>query len=175
MKNTVHYFDRVVTKHVLRLPNWVRPLMLFMTLLGQPPITVGLATGVVGFGIARGSERLITIGTIAILTVAISSLLKLVLRRARPDNDYVRSMIIHTFSFPSGHAAGAIVSFGMAGLIGCILFPIWSLPIIIFTAVVSFLIGISRIYLGAHFPSDVIGGWLLGGVGLVLILFAGMN
>lgn len=175
MKNTVHYFDRVVTRHVLRLPDWVRPLMLFMTLMGQPPITVGFATGVVGFGIARDSERLITIGAIAILTVAICSLLKLVLRRARPDNDYVRSMIIHTFSFPSGHAAGALVSFGLAGLIGCILFPAWSIPIVIITAIVSFLIGISRIYLGAHYPSDVIGGWMLGALGLVLILFAGMN
>lgn len=175
MKNSIRRFDKLVTKHILQLPNWVRSLMLFMTLLGQPPITVGLATGVVGFGIARESDRLVMIGLIAILTVAICSLLKMVLRRARPDNDYVRSMLIQTFSFPSGHAAGSLVSFGLAAYIGGIVVPELSIVFIIITAFVSFLIGISRVYLGAHYPSDVIGGWLLGAAGLIGILIAGMR
>lgn len=172
MKKAVRHFDRAISKQVLRLPDSVRPLMLLMTLLGQPPITVGVVAGLVGFGIARNDEVFIYAGAIAIITVAITSLLKLSLRRARPDNDYVRSMLIQTFSFPSGHAAGSLVCFGALGYVIIAFWPFLALPIILLVAVLSFLIGISRIYLGAHYPSDVLGGWIVGAIGLALIVIA---
>jgi undecaprenyl-diphosphatase len=172
MRRYVHHFDRIIIDKIVALPAWIRPTMLFMTLLGQPPITVGLAAGVTGYGLARDNTVLVASGCIAIGTFAISSLLKLFLRRARPDNDYVRNMIIHTFSFPSGHAAGSLVSFGLVAYIISVAWPVWAAAAIIITAILCLLIGISRIYLGAHYPSDVIGGWIVGGLGLFIIILS---
>ncbi len=156
------------------MPHWVRPIMLFMTLLGQPPITVGLAAGIIGYGIARSNEWLISAGIIAIVTFAISSVLKIFLRRARPDNDYVRSMLIQTFSFPSGHAAGSLASFGIATYAVAAYWPSLAIIAIPTTLIVCFLIGVSRIYLGAHYPSDVIGGWIVGVMGIFALSVIGI-
>jgi hypothetical protein len=66
-----------------------------------------------------------------------------------------------TFSFPSGHAQGSIVFWGLAA----VLFPKpWGLV----TAVIfPLLIGFSRVYLGVHFPTDVLAGWGIGALFLV--------
>lgn len=144
--------------------------MEFFTLIGQPPFTVGIAAAVLGYGAALEKSHYIIAGSIAILTLIIASLLKISLHRARPINDYVRNMLFQTFSFPSGHAAGAIVSYGLAAVVIANKWPetaivAWSVAIII-----SFLIGLSRVYLGAHYASDVLGGWLVGGTGLLVVI-----
>lgn len=149
--------------------------MLFMTLLGQPPITVGLSAGMIGFGLARDNAWIITAGCIAIITFGICSLLKIFLRRARPDNDYVRSMLIQTFSFPSGHAAGSLASFGIAAYAVIIYIPVLALAVTVATLLICFFIGISRIYLGAHYPSDVIGGWIVGAAGILALFMSGIQ
>ena len=170
MRQAARYFDRVTLAQVLRLPDWVRPLMLFMTLLGQPPITVGLVAGMIGFGVAKDSHMLIYAGLIALVTVVIASLLKLLLRRPRPDNEYTRHMLIHTYSFPSGHAAGSVVCFGAFAYAVCHYYPTMLIPGILVVGVLSFLIGVSRVYLRAHYPSDVVAGWIIGLVGLLVIM-----
>jgi undecaprenyl-diphosphatase len=172
MRRYVRHFDRTIISAIIKLPDWIRPTMLFMTLLGQPPITVGVAAGVIGYGLARDNAMLVINGCIAIITFAASSLLKPFLRRARPDNDYVRNMIIQTFSFPSGHAAGSLVSFGLVACIVSWSWPTWTIPAIAVTGCVCSLIGVSRVYLGAHYPSDVIGGWIVGGLGLLVIILS---
>lgn len=171
MKRYIHTFDRKLIKQTLDLPDWVRPTMLFATLLGQPPITVGVAGIVIGYGLALDKPHLAIGGVIAAVTFIISSVLKVFLRRSRPENDYVRNMMIQTFSFPSGHAAGALASFGMVGLL---LANAWqwnmlSVAVIAGIFVLNFIIGVSRVYLGAHYPSDIIGGWIVGSIGLVVI------
>lgn len=175
MRRIIHYFDRVVLRYILRLPDWVRPFMLFMTLLGQPPITVGLSAGMIGFGLARNNEWIIVAGCIAIVTFGLCSVLKIFLRRARPDNDYVRSMLIQTFSFPSGHAAGSLASFGIAAYAVVIYLPAFAMITVAATLLICFFIGISRIYLGAHYPSDVIGGWIVGAAGILAVFVSGIH
>lgn len=175
MKRAVHYFDRVIIRRTQRLPNWIRPLMLFMTLLGQPPITVGLSAGMVGYGLAREDHWVIYAGLVAIVTFAICSALKIFLRRARPDNEYVRSMIVQTFSFPSGHATGSLASFGIAAYAAVLIWPAYAILIIPVTLIVCFLIGLSRVYLGAHYPSDVIGGWIVGAIGIFVAVAVGIQ
>lgn len=149
--------------------------MLFMTLLGQPPITVGLVAGMLGFGLARESDMLVYAAATAIITVAVASAMKIFLRRARPDNAYVRSMLIQTFSFPSGHAAGSLVCFGALGYVAAAYWPALFIPIALTVLILSFLIGVSRVYLGAHYPSDVIGGWIVGGIGIAAIMIIEMS
>lgn len=170
MKNLIRRFDKAIADWVGSIPSWLRLPMEFFTLIGQPPFTVGIAAAVLGYGAALNKEFYVLAGWIAIITLIFSSLLKLVLRRVRPINDYVASMLFKTFSFPSGHAAGSVVSFGLAAFVITLKWPelglfSWSLAII-----ASIFVGISRVYLGAHYASDVIGGWILGLIGLIIII-----
>lgn len=170
MRQAIRNFDRTIGAWVIRLgPPW-QLTMEFFTLLGQPPFTVGVAAAVLGYGAALNKPQYVAAGAIAIATLVLTSLLKISLRRARPINDYVRSMLFKTFSFPSGHAAGALVSYGLAAFMIAIKWPEFAIAAWIIALVLAFMIGISRIYLGAHYASDVIGGWIVGAAGLVLIL-----
>jgi undecaprenyl-diphosphatase len=78
--------------------------------------------------------------------------------RRRPfiDLPLVTSLVIppDEFSFPSGHTAASFVMTMVAG----ITFPLLFAPLLL----LSLLIGISRVYLGVHYPSDVLAGALLG-------------
>ena len=66
----------------------------------------------------------------------------------------------HSFSFPSGHASASMAM--MVALV-VLLWPTrWRWPMLIFGAVFVALIGLCRLYLGVHYPSDVLAGWLSG-------------
>ena len=170
MRDKIHEFDRVVVHRVDKLPRGWRPLMDFFTLIGQPPFTVGISAVAIGYGLALDKSFYLYAGIIAIATITISSLLKITLHRARPVNDYVKSMLFKTYSFPSGHAAGALVSYGLAALVVSNKWPEFALAAWIIALVSTFLVSLSRIYLGAHYASDIIGGWIVGAFGLILIL-----
>lgn len=143
--------------------------MELFTLLGQPPFTVGISAVALGYGLALDKQFYINAGFIAIATITLGALLKIPLHRARPTNDYVKNMMFQTFSFPSGHAAGAMVSYGLAAVIIMGKWPEFTVVAWISAVIGIFLVSLSRIYLGAHYPSDIIGGWLVGGFGLTLI------
>lgn len=89
----------------------------------------------------------------------------------RPDTLY--AMDLHTTSFPSGHAADSVAIYG---LIGYLMFTRMPQPYnfigILLGIGAPLLIGMSRVYLGAHYPTDVIGGWVAAAVGLALIIIA---
>ncbi len=175
MKNTVRRFDGFVGAYVARLPKWWHLPMELFTLLGQPPFTVGIAAAVLGYGAALEKPHYVIAGSIAIGTLVFTSFLKLFLRRARPVNDYVRSMLFQTFSFPSGHAAGGLVSYGLAAFVLVSRWPDIAIVAWPVAVVLAFAIGVSRVYLGAHYASDVLGGWLAGAAGLFLILLLGIR
>ncbi|WP_158555845.1 phosphatase PAP2 family protein [Peribacillus glennii] len=95
-------------------------------------------------------------------------LLKWIFKRERPD---IYPIIVeHGFSFPSGHSMGSFIFYGALAII---LVKI-STPVYLdwlfggFCALIIFLIGLSRIYLGVHYPSDVIAGFAAGGAWLTI-------
>lgn len=143
--------------------------MELFTLLGQPPFTVGISAVALGYGLALDKQFYITAGFIAMATITTGALLKIPLHRARPKNDYVKNMMFQTFSFPSGHASGALVSYGLAAVVVAGKWPELTVVAWVSAIISILLVSLSRIYLGAHYPSDIIGGWLVGGFGLVLI------
>jgi len=100
-----------------------------------------------------------------LLSVWLNDTLKLVLHAPRPYWVSQRVRAIgkeSTFGFPSGHAQHAVV---MWGLLAASVNRPWAW---IAALVMMFLIGLSRLYLGLHFPSDVVAGWAVG----ALLLFA---
>lgn len=99
-------------------------------------------------------------------------LLKNVFQRERPDINRLAEE--YSFSFPSGHSMGA---FALYGILAYILWRlIRPLPLRIASLALCVLltltIGLSRIYLGVHYPSDVIGGYIASGAWLALTIGA---
>jgi membrane-associated phospholipid phosphatase len=84
---------------------------------------------------------------------------------------YVAHMRIHSYSFPSGHSFGATVFYGLLAYLAWSRLPHpWNLLVVLLLVLLIILVGLSRVYLGAHFPSDVVVGWLLGGLSLFVII-----
>jgi membrane-associated phospholipid phosphatase len=103
----------------------------------------------------------------SMLTVIVIILLKILIGEGRPYVDglsIIRYSLETDFGMPSGHAIMSVVVFGWLWFRHprTVLFRIGSISLI-------FLIGLSRIYLGAHYPSQVVAGWMFGL--LLLIVF----
>ncbi len=78
----------------------------------------------------------------------------------------------HTFSFPSGHAMGSAT---LAVTVSLLCWHTrWRWPVVVLAALFAVTVGASRIYLGVHYPSDILGGWAAGAAwvaGVYLVLF----
>lgn len=98
--------------------------------------------------------------------ISLSSLSNIVLKRAinrdRPSLDQLIS--VSTLSYPSGHAMSAMAFYGFLIYLNIRLASSWWLKLAVFIVLglLIFLIGISRIYLGVHYPSDVLAGYVGG-------------
>ncbi len=145
--------------------------MLFFTICGAPVITVGLVLLAACLAVSAGQLRLAVSYLFACVAMLIGAIIKMLLRRGRPKTPYSSKMWLKTYSFPSGHSFGSVIAYGyIAHVISSQSIALVSLVIVPFL----FLIGYSRVYLGAHYALDVLGGWLIGVVSLVcLILFIG--
>jgi undecaprenyl-diphosphatase len=168
-----------INKFDLALTNWVvttfgqstRPFFELMTLLGGPAPVCVIAAGVVGYGLTQHNMRLAISGAIIPLTLIVGTVLKMIFERARPMTEYALNMKIHTFSFPSGHSTGSTVAYGLLAYLAFIKLPApWNYIAAIVLGLIPFFVGISRVYLGAHFPTDVVAGWILGLVALSVII-----
>ena len=89
------------------------------------------------------------------------SLIKLLIERPRPENAIIH---MNDYSFPSGHSTMSIIFFLLLITIfkDEIRSKIWKAIFIFLCAILFLLIGFSRIYLGEHWLSDVLGGYILG-------------
>ncbi len=105
---------------------------------------------------------------VALAGAGISGLaLKYLVQRARPDG--LLPAIAETgYSFPSAHAVGSMVFYGFIAFMLCRLYPRYAKVVVAAATLVVLIIGFSRLYLGVHFPSDVVAGYLLGGAWLLV-------
>lgn len=141
---------------------------LIFTFLGQPLlIGWGLILSVVGLFWTR-----LTIWIIPLFVSVMTSLLlvylgKYVIARPRPEESLFS---MHSFSFPSGHSTIAISFYGFVGLIFVLEMQKISTRVILslLTFVIVVLVLLSRMVLGVHYFSDVIGGLLVGGMAVTL-------
>jgi undecaprenyl-diphosphatase len=100
--------------------------------------------------------------------VILSNLLKLGFARARPE--IVPDLELMTYSFPSGHATLSAVTYLTLGALLAEAHPSRRVKLYFLTVafVMTVAIGLSRVYLGVHFPTDVLAGWCIGAAWAVL-------
>ena len=88
---------------------------------------------------------------------------------ARPRPYFEHPLLIETsYSFPSGHAMGSFVLYGMLAYFAVLALKTWRArtAVVFGAALLVLLIGLSRMYLGVHYFSDVVAGFAAGGVWL---------
>ena len=156
-------FDLPITTFVQRI-NWspiVYPMELINGLSGYLQVLLGVGAVVVLFIYERRAGWLMAIGSISSL---IDNVLKLVISRQRPPADLVHILNPTTgFSYPSGHAVFFTwLSFMLAFSLAPRIKPQFRSILWIGAAVVIVLTCLARVWAGDHWPSDVLGGVLLG-------------
>ncbi|MGI8538894.1 MAG: phosphatase PAP2 family protein [Rubrobacteraceae bacterium] len=151
-------------------PAWLDGAMRFFTSIGYYRVVAPLLAAAAAFFLWRGwrfSAVILAVSTLG--GMLLTTILKAVFQRERPD-------LIATgydagfFSFPSGHATMAVGFYGALTLILAYHsrgFPRWL--IVGLGCATVLLIGLSRMYLGVHYPTDIIAGYLAAPLWLVFI------
>lgn len=96
--------------------------------------------------------------------------LKHLFQRTRPQLWEILVARPSSYSFPSGHAMSSMAVYGLTALLLTRIYPQQRWPLRTGAAILVSLIGFSRVYLGVHWPSDVLGGFLLGSA----LIYAGI-
>ena len=150
------------------LSEWVRAgegdlsFAKLVTQMGSPVLTIAVGIGAVAVLWRRCRASALTLGALTIAALTTDLVLKLVVERPRPPNPAVSTQL---GSFPSGHVIHAVVVFGLVPLV------LWTLTnsrlflrigFALFFFVVA-LVAFSRVRLGAHWPSDVVSSFFIGG------------
>jgi membrane-associated phospholipid phosphatase len=160
--------DRAVTEalhgYALDHPAWVHAMSVWTAVFAPGPLRLVTAV-VVGWLLVRGARRLaVWAVTTMVVGGLLGVLLKLLVGRHRPEllDPVARAT---GFAFPSGHALNATLAAGVLLLVFLpftrhrrpLRWALWTGAVL-----VTVVTGISRIALGVHWTSDVLGGWLLG-------------
>lgn len=167
----VAFDDTIQTTVRGSLPDGLTAFFSAVTVLGNTLTFVGvLVVAVLSlYLVKKWKTEAIYLG----LTGAIAGLLivgsKYLYGRPRPNIEHL--LPAHGFSFPSGHSTGSMMIYGFMLILAHqrIKSPALRLFVEILLGLLIAVIGVSRIYLGVHYPTDVVGGFLLGFVCLNIL------
>jgi membrane-associated phospholipid phosphatase len=150
-------------------------LMIGLSILGDRwiPFALVIVVSLLLIGFRKRLEGIVCLSGVA-LGAALNGLTKVIVARPRPDQSLVQVLAQYNHdSFPSGH------TFFFVEFFGFLFFILYITPLnrrrlrqsflAALGALIAF-IGVSRVYMGAHWPSDVIGGYLAGTLWLVLMI-----
>ena len=146
--------------------------MLFFTTIGEVWV-LGPLIAVAAYALTRYGRWIDAAGLVMAGAGAglLNLLLKNIFERARP-NLFDGPIHLTTYSFPSGHAMGSIAVYGMLAFVGARLtnHRLLRYTIVLVAALIVFFIGLSRVFFGVHYPTDVIGGYLAGAIWLAITI-----
>jgi undecaprenyl-diphosphatase len=147
----------------------LRAVAHILTLLGEPTLLIAASVLVALWlsYLGRGRAGAVLLAVI-LIGRAVTELQKYWVARARPDLE-AHLVVVKTSSFPSGHAAGSMM-FYLALALMLTAHSRLRFAAAAAAVLVSLLVGISRVMLGVHWPSDVIGGWSFGLLWVLLTL-----
>ncbi len=158
------FFDPELTNVLRALMPWAGDFFKLMTQLGSETFYIGLV--LIGFWAYNKRESVLTIA-ILLTSVVSNYLLKLAIMNPRPDQSYWYPGVEATnYSTPSGHSQNSAALFGWFAARS----KKWWMFIL--SPVLIILIGVSRIYLGVHYLGDVLIGWAVGFLILLVFYFA---
>ncbi|MCJ2122755.1 phosphatase PAP2 family protein [Methylobacterium sp. J-077] len=158
-------------------PPWLEETMRDITGLGSVFTVLFLTCAVAAYLAVSGRRR---IGVFMLAAVGggelVSTVLKLFYQRSRPDL-VPHGMEVFTASFPSGHATmSAIAYLTLATLVARVDRNRSAKALVLGLGVgLTLLVGLSRIYLGVHWPSDVLAGWCIGAAWACLCWFVALQ
>jgi undecaprenyl-diphosphatase len=145
-------------------PPWFEEAVRDVTSLGSTTILILISLGVVGYLGLSGAHgaALLVMGSVG-GGMAVTQFLKVTFARARPDL-VSHAAKVFSESFPSGHATMSAVTYLTLGALLARVQPNAILKTYILTVAVTLtlLVGVSRVYLGVHWPTDVLAGWCFG-------------
>ena len=153
-------------------PNWLTLIMKFISLISSTKSYLFIVPIIAIFFYIKHYRKEAFFTIFIVLGNIFNPIIKNIVNRARPTGDIVNILETKTnSSFPSGHALGAIIFYGF------LIYLIWKLPfkhkkiITLILTIFILLVGLSRIYLGAHWPSDVFGGYFIGTVWIIFMAY----
>jgi undecaprenyl-diphosphatase len=178
MEGESHAFDKTILL-AMRAPQdledpwgplWLEKLARDFTALGGTGVLTFLILAVLGFLLLQGKPRVAGVTVIAIGTgMLLSPVLKLGFDRPRPDL-VPHEVSVYSASFPSGHALHAAVVYLTLGALLARVQPHRRLKgyVLTVSVVLMVLVGSTRVYLGVHWPTDVLAGWAAGAAWAIL-------
>jgi len=176
LRSPVAAIDLSVTDQLHRYASLsIDGLMRGLTDLGSTIVLTG-AVCVVVIALATRGDRAAALFVAAALigTLALNGSLKDLFARPRPELDWAEPM--RDASFPSGHAMNAFVVYMAFGLVALRAWGLWAGTAALSLALmIAISVGISRIYLGVHWATDVAGGVLAGALYLLILVPAWLS
>ena len=137
-------------------------IVLFFTSLGNPPTVVSIFIITSAWLLLkRRYSDAIRFAIVCAGGVAINQGMKLFFAKPRPEL-WARLITDLTFSFPSGHAVGSMVVYGFIAYILAKELQRYKRYIYAIASMIIIAIGLSRLYLGVHYPTDIIAGYGIG-------------
>lgn len=148
-------------------------IMKLFTFIGSFPVVlvIFLIVSFIFFRVLKSRTEIFLVAAVIVGTQVINMLLKLLFHRARPD---IHLLIdVGGYSFPSGHAMSAFAVYGILTFVFWRHIPkrIGRISLIIGSSMFILFIGMSRIYLGVHYPSDIIGGYFASAAWLTVAIW----
>lgn len=145
-------------------PRWLEIVATDLTALGSTAVLTLLALLVGGFLLMKRKPwAVVTLASALLGGLALSQTLKMLFGRERPPAPYRLAEAINA-SFPSGHAMLSAIAFLTLGALLAKVVPERRAKVYVMAAAifVALLVGLTRIYLGVHWATDVMAGWAVG-------------
>lgn len=173
---TLVSYDTKITNTILSYRNSnLTDYFTFVTYIGDVYgyLVVLLLSAIISLAVFKRWKYMVQITLVLFLSALSNVVLKRVINRARPDIEHL--VAVETLSYPSGHAMSAMAFYGF------LIYLFYRFKMnkylkfssILLLTLLILSIGLSRIYLGVHFPSDIAGGFIAGAIWVIfcIVLF----